>query len=278
MRQPKLDAQSGFSLVELMVAMTVTLMISGAIFGLLSGGNTTFRREPVVADRQQNIRLAMDLITRDVQAGTGFVNANAVGINAPDGVTKTDGIFLFTPNPNCPDMDVNQDPPQVETSGGNINAKMPLPSCYSDDSLFIVFYADGHTEVGWGHNVHGQDGKDQLSQRPGPERHERRPDHEQHPDAAGTRRLREVADRQERERGHGQGQGHGQGPGPGPWAMSGGGGARLSSEWRLGSGICGVDVPTTGLELRGLLVDFHVGTVGVWREHEDAVRLVRPVR
>ena len=37
MRQPKLDAQSGFSLVELMVAMTVTT-ISGAIFGRSPGG------------------------------------------------------------------------------------------------------------------------------------------------------------------------------------------------------------------------------------------------
>ena len=58
--------QSGFSLVELMVAMTVTLIVSGAIYGLLASGGNAFRREPEVADRQQNIRLAMDLITRDV--------------------------------------------------------------------------------------------------------------------------------------------------------------------------------------------------------------------
>ena len=48
--------QRGFSLVELMVAMTVTLIVSGAIYGLLTSGSSAFRREPEVADRQQNIR------------------------------------------------------------------------------------------------------------------------------------------------------------------------------------------------------------------------------
>jgi prepilin-type N-terminal cleavage/methylation domain-containing protein len=58
--------ESGFSLVELMVAMTITLIVSGAIYGLLTAGGNAFRREPEVADRQQNIRAAMDLIARDV--------------------------------------------------------------------------------------------------------------------------------------------------------------------------------------------------------------------
>jgi prepilin-type N-terminal cleavage/methylation domain-containing protein len=56
----------GFSLVELMVAMTVTLIVSAAIYGLLTSGSNAFRREPEVADRQQNIRVAMDLLSRDV--------------------------------------------------------------------------------------------------------------------------------------------------------------------------------------------------------------------
>jgi prepilin-type N-terminal cleavage/methylation domain-containing protein len=60
------NAQGGFSLVELLVAMTVTLIITGAVFGLLSGGQNAFRREPELSDRQQNIRMAMDLIMRDI--------------------------------------------------------------------------------------------------------------------------------------------------------------------------------------------------------------------
>jgi prepilin-type N-terminal cleavage/methylation domain-containing protein len=66
-------ANAGFSLVELMIAMTVTLIVSGAIYGLLTAGGNAFRREPELADRQQNIRIAMDLVSRDVfNAGAGL--------------------------------------------------------------------------------------------------------------------------------------------------------------------------------------------------------------
>ncbi len=87
------SAQSGFSMVELMVAMVVTMMVSGAIYGLLAGGQTAFRREPELSDRQQNIRSAMDMIMRDiVNAGAGmptFVQSFTQNLDActgcPDG-------------------------------------------------------------------------------------------------------------------------------------------------------------------------------------------------
>jgi len=67
------DRERGFSLVELMIAMTVTLIITGAVFQLVSAGNTAFRREPAMADRQLNIRMGMDLIAQDLyQAGYGL--------------------------------------------------------------------------------------------------------------------------------------------------------------------------------------------------------------
>lgn len=63
----------GFSLVELLIAMLVTLIVSGAIYGLLAGGQSAFRREPELTDRQQNIRVAMNLIMRDIaNAGAGM--------------------------------------------------------------------------------------------------------------------------------------------------------------------------------------------------------------
>jgi prepilin-type N-terminal cleavage/methylation domain-containing protein len=67
------SSESGFSLVELLVAMTITLIVSGAIYGLMTGGQNAFRREPELAERQQNIRLAMDMMVRDLaNAGTGL--------------------------------------------------------------------------------------------------------------------------------------------------------------------------------------------------------------
>ena len=67
------NTQSGFSLIELMVAMVVTLFIVGAVVGLLTSGQSSFKTQPERTDRQQNIRVAMDVIMRDVgAAGVGM--------------------------------------------------------------------------------------------------------------------------------------------------------------------------------------------------------------
>src|SRR3954451_16207018 len=80
------DVEAGFSLVEMLVAMTITLIISGAIYGLLSTGQSAFRREPELTDRQQNARIAMNLIMRAIaNAGGGmppFIQSFKNGLNA----------------------------------------------------------------------------------------------------------------------------------------------------------------------------------------------------
>jgi len=80
------EREQGFSLIELMVAMVVTLIISGAVFQLVTAGNSAFRREPAMADRQQNIRMALDLISQDVyKAGYGVPDFAQVFTPALDG-------------------------------------------------------------------------------------------------------------------------------------------------------------------------------------------------
>jgi hypothetical protein len=60
-------------LIELLVVMLVTFFVSGAIYALLASGQNSFRRDPEMADRQQNIRVAMDVISNDVaNAGTNL--------------------------------------------------------------------------------------------------------------------------------------------------------------------------------------------------------------
>jgi prepilin-type N-terminal cleavage/methylation domain-containing protein len=88
MRATRPESERGFSLIELMVAMFITMLISGAIYTLLSSGQNAFRREPEVSDRQQNIRLAMDVIMKDVlNAGSNvpafvqvFTNTDPTGL------------------------------------------------------------------------------------------------------------------------------------------------------------------------------------------------------
>jgi prepilin-type N-terminal cleavage/methylation domain-containing protein len=98
MKHPR-ASESGFSLIELLTAMVITLIVSGAIFGLMTAGQNAFRREPELAERQQSIRLAMDLITRDIaNAGTGLPPLSQVfttglaglGPVGPSGVASDD--------------------------------------------------------------------------------------------------------------------------------------------------------------------------------------------
>jgi type II secretory pathway pseudopilin PulG len=59
--------ESGFSLVELMVAMVAFLMIGGAVALLLGKSQAIFRAEQGVSEMDQNARLMMDFLTRDIQ-------------------------------------------------------------------------------------------------------------------------------------------------------------------------------------------------------------------
>src|SRR4029450_3035333 len=118
MAQPR--AQAGFSLVELMIALVITLIVSGAIFGLLTGGQSAFRVQPERTDGHQHIRRAMDLIMRDIAtAGDGspaFIQTFTPGLNA-----------IGPPGPEGPNPD------QLEIFG-NPGSFAPEPACNYDGS------------------------------------------------------------------------------------------------------------------------------------------------
>ena len=81
--------EAGFSLVELLVAMLVTMVISGAVFTLLNAGQGAFRREPELTDRQQNIRMAMDLIQRDIAVAGAGMDPFEQAFSRADGPNET---------------------------------------------------------------------------------------------------------------------------------------------------------------------------------------------
>ncbi len=93
--------ERGFSLVELMVALVMTLIVSGAIYGLMASGQGAFKREPALIDRQQNIRVALDLIVRDLEnAGAGMTGylVAAAGTLPPLSQIFTQGLDSRGPN------------------------------------------------------------------------------------------------------------------------------------------------------------------------------------
>ena len=95
------ESERGFSLIEVLISMAITLIVMGAVFGLLTRGQRSFQREPEVADLQQSARAALDLVTRDIlQAGAGlppefpaFSRINGAGNAAPTDVLEVIGMF-----------------------------------------------------------------------------------------------------------------------------------------------------------------------------------------
>lgn len=59
--------QRGFSLTEMMIALMVFTIIAGSVLLLLSKSQAIFRSEQGVSGMDQNARLLMDFITRDIQ-------------------------------------------------------------------------------------------------------------------------------------------------------------------------------------------------------------------
>lgn len=76
------STESGFSLIELLIAMVIFMIISGAIFGLMQLGNYDRNRASRRSDVLKNARVAIHMIGRDVlNAGLGYHRRGAI---APD--------------------------------------------------------------------------------------------------------------------------------------------------------------------------------------------------
>lgn len=72
-------SQLGFSLVELMVAMVIFLVVTGAVYGLLQAGGIDRNRSSRRTDIMKNARAAISLIGRDaLNAGLSFHRNGAV--------------------------------------------------------------------------------------------------------------------------------------------------------------------------------------------------------
>jgi prepilin-type N-terminal cleavage/methylation domain-containing protein len=144
--------EAGFTLIELMTAMAITLVVAGAIWGLITSSQNSFTREPAISDRQQNARTAVDLITGDVfTAGTGmdaFVQSFTPGLNgtgAPGALYDATNTALWgTPNSdvleimsnpgNCPTMTVIG----FSNNGANIDLFVAPPPCFHMPAFVYV--------------------------------------------------------------------------------------------------------------------------------------------
>jgi len=78
------SSRGGFSLAEVLVAATVTLLLAGAMFSILGSGNMAFRAQPALTDMQQRLRFAADVLAGRLEsagsAPTGGLAAGALGL------------------------------------------------------------------------------------------------------------------------------------------------------------------------------------------------------
>src|SRR2546425_7714595 len=92
--------EDGFTMTELMIAMAVFMLIAGGVFSLLGKSQVIFRTEQGVSEMDQNARLLMDFLTRDIQQS----KENALGLgprfrsiyssDGPEG--KTDEVTIVS--------------------------------------------------------------------------------------------------------------------------------------------------------------------------------------
>ena len=175
--------QNGFSLVEMLVAITVTLIIMGSVYGLITQGQGAFGREPLLADRQQQIRIAMDRIQRDVIVGgmslgsfsqpfapglDGLNNAQnpaIIGVRAAAdpllGGGNTDALEIRSMAADCPStrLAVSNNVPGPHRAGNllqnldNFWSQPPHPvpqsTCFPDPGWVFLLYPDGRAKLGW---------------------------------------------------------------------------------------------------------------------------------
>ncbi|MGH9321299.1 MAG: PilW family protein, partial [Vicinamibacteria bacterium] len=98
--------ERGFSLIEVMISMLVTMIVMAAVFGLLTRGQRSFQREPEIADLQQSARTVLDMVSKDIlQTGAGlppefpaFSRINGAGDANPTDVIEVIGTFQSAGN------------------------------------------------------------------------------------------------------------------------------------------------------------------------------------
>ncbi len=95
-------AERGFTLVEVMIALLLTLTVMASVFGLLHRGSESFRREPEISDLNQNARSGVDMISRDLLMAGFKTPAHSAILWSDGGLINPDEITVIFADPDFP--------------------------------------------------------------------------------------------------------------------------------------------------------------------------------
>jgi type II secretory pathway pseudopilin PulG len=134
------EPERGFTLIEVLISIMITMIVMAAVFGLLTRGQKSFRREPEVADLQQSARAALDMVTKDIlQAGAGlppefpaFSRINGAGNGNPTDVIEIIGALQSAGN-------VSLEPEFVTgvDASGLVNLESPTSNLHDGDMVVL---------------------------------------------------------------------------------------------------------------------------------------------
>jgi prepilin-type N-terminal cleavage/methylation domain-containing protein len=114
----------GFSLIEVLIAMTVMLSVTAAVFSLMNPAQGSFATQPEVSDMQQRLRVGTDTLYKDlVMTGNG----------AYQGALSGSLLYAFTPVMPFRQGTLNDDPPG--TFKDNTITLMYVPPTFAQTSL-----------------------------------------------------------------------------------------------------------------------------------------------
>lgn len=85
----------GFSVVELIVSLSLTLIVTATIFDLVGQSRRRFDAEPEAADRQQRIRVAVDTLLRDLLMASAVMPYRAAAPSPDPPGTFTDDVVTI---------------------------------------------------------------------------------------------------------------------------------------------------------------------------------------
>jgi len=85
----KLINEKGFSLIELMIAMAVSLIVMAAVYGVFISTNHSSTVQKASAAAMQSARGAMTLMAQDIRMAGYYVNgvANGIDLDSDDEIT-----------------------------------------------------------------------------------------------------------------------------------------------------------------------------------------------
>lgn len=94
--------ERGFSIVEILIALAISMLVMASVFLLLHRGQESFRREPEVAQMNANTRFALDRVTEDLMVA-GFQTPASVAVLWSDGSEDApDELTIVYSDPDVP--------------------------------------------------------------------------------------------------------------------------------------------------------------------------------